>query len=172
MRVACVVWSVVVATVVLCGCGSHAAAAVVEGRATVARVIDGDTIVVHVGGRDEHVRLLGIDTPETHKPGTPVECFGPESAVHLRDLLPDGTTVRLERDTVTRDRYGRLLAYVFRDDGTFVDLAMVRDGYAGPLVIEPNVAHRGEIERAAAAAKAARTGLWGACGGFHVAGGG
>ena len=144
-----------------------------DGRASVVRVIDGDTIVVQVGGTEEHVRLIGIDTPETHKPGTPVECFGPEASAHLAELIPPGTRVRLERDRDTRDVYGRLLAYVYRDsDGLFLELAMAKDGFAGPLAISPNTAHRSEIDAAVAAARSARSGLWGACGGFHVPGGG
>src|SRR4051812_28594636 len=108
-----VVGVVVVAALLVCGCG-HEAASTNDGRATVVRVIDGDTIVVKVGDTEEHVRLIGIDTPETHKPGTPVECYGPEASAHLTELLPPGTTVRLERDRDTRDVYRRLLAYVYR----------------------------------------------------------
>jgi len=146
---------------------SHAAAT--DGRATVVRVTDGDTIVVRIAGRDENIRILGIDTPETHKPDSPVECFGPEAAARLGTLLPNGTVVRLVRDVEARDRYDRLLAYVYRDeDGLFVDLAMVKDGFAGTLTINPNVAHREELDSAAADAKAAQRGLWRACGGNHV----
>ena len=158
-----------VAVVLLAGACSHAPQASTDGRASVVRVIDGDTIVVHIGGRDEHVRLLGIDTPETHKPDSPVECFGPEAADRLGSLLPAGTVVRLVRDVEARDRYDRLLAYVYRDqDGLFVDLAMVADGYAGTLSISPNFAHRDEFDRAASDARAAQRGLWHACGGNHV----
>jgi micrococcal nuclease len=155
----------------MCGC-AHRSATATDGRANVTRVIDGDTIVVHIGGRDENVRLIGIDTPETHKPGTPVECYGPEASAHLAELIPPGSTVRLERDRDARDVYGRLLAYVYRDDGLFLELAMVRDGFAGPLAIAPNTAHRAALDGAAASARAAGLGLWGACGGFHVPGGG
>jgi micrococcal nuclease len=148
---------------------SPSRAAVTDGRASVVRVIDGDTIVVRLSGHEEHVRLLGIDTPETHKPDTPVECFGPEAADRLGSLLPTGTVVRLVRDIEARDRYDRLLAYVYRDrDGLFVDLAMVADGYAGTLTISPNVAHRAELDRAAADARSAQRGLWHTCGGNHV----
>ena len=144
-------------------------AAATDGRATVVRVVDGDTIVVRIAGRDENVRLLGIDTPETHKPDSPVECFGPEAADRLGSLLPKGTVVQLVRDVEARDRYDRLLAYVYRDgDGLFVDLAMVADGYAGTLTISPNVAHRDELDRAAADARTAQRGLWHVCGGNHV----
>lgn len=146
---------------------SHGSAT--DGRATVVRVVDGDTLVARLGGRDENVRLLGIDTPETHKPDTPVECFGREASERLRALLPEGASVRLVRDVETRDRFGRLLAYVYRDtDGLFVDLAMVSDGYAGTLAIPPNLAHKGELDAAVTAAQVAGRGLWRTCGGNHV----
>ena len=165
MAVACIV-------LLASGCAQHAATAT-DGRATVVRVIDGDTIVVRIGGREENVRLLGIDTPETHKPDTPVECYGPEAADRMAALLPDGTVVRLVRDVDARDRYGRLLAYVYRDsDGLFIDLMMVSEGFAGTLAIPPNLAHRGELDAAAAAAQTAKRGLWQACGSIHVRTGG
>jgi micrococcal nuclease len=156
----------------MCGCARHSATAT-DGKATVVRVIDGDTIVVHIAGRDENTRILGIDTPETHKPDTPVECYGPEASDRLAALLPKGTTIRLVRDVDPRDRYGRLLAYVYRDaDGLFVNLTMVTEGFAGTLAISPNFAHRGELEAAATSAQFAHRGLWQACGGNHVPGGG
>ena len=155
--------------VLVAGCAAAPARPAGDGRATVIRVIDGDTIDVRIGGAEVHVRLLGIDTPETHKEDTPVECFGPEAAAHLAALLPAGTVVRLVRDVESRDRYDRLLAYVYRDrDSLFVDLAMVTDGYAGTLSISPNVAHRRELAAAVADARAAGRGLWKACGGNHV----
>jgi micrococcal nuclease len=156
----------------MCGCARHAATAS-DGKATVTRVIDGDTIVVRIGGHDENVRILGIDTPETHKPDTPVECYGPEASDRMAALLPPGTTVRLVRDIEARDRYGRLLAYVYRDnDGLFIDVTMVAEGFAGTLAIPPNLAHRAELDAAASAAQAAHLGLWQACGGNHVPGAG
>ena len=79
-------------------------------------VIDGDTLDVAIRGRHERVRMLGIDTPEVH-PGPP-ECYGPEAAAFTASLLPPGSEIRLERDIVGRDHYGRLLAHVYRrDDG-------------------------------------------------------
>jgi endonuclease YncB( thermonuclease family) len=166
-------FAVVLVAVLACGCGHGSrAASGSDGAATVVRIIDGDTIVAKVEDTEEHVRLIGIDTPETHKPGTPVECYGPEASAHLAELIPPGSRVRLERDRDARDVYGRLLAYVYRDDGLFLELAMVRDGFAGPLAIAPNTAHRAALDGAAASARAAGLGLWGACGGFHVPGGG
>ena len=138
------------------------------GRGEVVKHTDGDTLTIRLASGDEKVRLIGIDTPETKKPGTPVECFGKEASAHLAELLPLGTAVRVERDVEARDRFDRLLAYVYRDsDGLFVNLAMVRDGYAGQLTIPPNVAHAEEFTAAAREARDAGRGLWGACGGNH-----
>lgn len=137
-------------------------------NATVDRIVDGDTIDVVIDGIDgvERVRLTGIDTPETKRPDTPVECFGPEATAFVERELPPGTRVRLERDVVGRDDFGRLLAYVYRaDDGVFVNLEIVRQGYARPLTIPPNVTHSSVFVDAARAAEADDVGLWSACAG-------
>ncbi len=137
-------------------------------NAEVVTVVDGDTIVVSVGDAEEHVRLIGIDTPETKRPDTPVECFGPEASDGTKSLLPPGTPVHLERDTELRDRYDRLLAYVYRaGDGLFVNFELVRTGYADAYPYRPNVAYSTEFRDAADAAKAAKVGLWGRCAGPH-----
>jgi micrococcal nuclease len=136
----------------------------------VLRVVDGDTVEVQVGGRKETVRLIGIDTPETVDPRSPVECFGAEASDRSKALLPEGTEVRLVADVEPRDRYDRLLAYVYRDDGTFVNLALVEDGYASVLTYPPNVAHVDEFTAAAARARDEGRGLWAACGGPDDAG--
>lgn len=138
------------------------------GAATVVSVVDGDTVRVRFPGRSatESVRLIGIDTPETHGPGGLRECFGAEASAHTSALLGEGEVVRLERDVEARDRYGRLLAYVHRRrDGLFVNLALARDGFAAPLSIPPNIAHAAAFASAAADARSAGRGLWGRCGG-------
>jgi micrococcal nuclease len=128
------------------------------------RVVDGDTVVVRIAGRDETVRLIGIDTPETVKPDAPVECFGHEASDHTTALLPVGAEVRLVRDVEARDDYGRLLAYVYRAaDDLFVNLDLVEAGYARPLTIPPNVAHADDMVDAARRAEEADRGLWSAC---------
>ena len=136
-----------------------------EANATVVRVVDGDTIVARIDGVDEKVRLIGIDTPETKKENTPVECFGPEASAFTISLLPEGTALHLERDVEARDKYDRLLAYVYLTDGTFVNLEIVRGGYANVLTIPPNVTHADRFVAAARAAEAANAGLWGGCSG-------
>ena len=133
------------------------------GQAAVVAVVDGDTIEVRLGGHRERVRLLGIDTPETVDPRKPVQCFGTEASRRTKALLPPGTLVRLERDAEARDIYGRLLAYVRRVDGTFVNLALLEEGYAQVLSIPPNVAYSSVFAAAARDARVAGRGLWSAC---------
>jgi micrococcal nuclease len=136
------------------------------GRATVVRVVDGDTLRVKLAGEEEAVRLIGIDTPETHGRGGLRECFGQEATTRLEALVPEGTALTVVRDVDARDRYGRLLAYVYRaSDGLFVNLAMARDGYAVAYTVPPNVAHSEELVAAAGDARRANRGLWAACGG-------
>jgi micrococcal nuclease len=135
------------------------------GQASVARVIDGDTIEVRQGSVLGTVRLIGINTPETVDPHSPVECFGPEASERTKALLPEGTQVRLVADVEARDRYGRLLAYVYRLDGLFVNRSLVEDGYAYVATYRPNVAHVDEFIAANAEARDGARGLWGACGG-------
>jgi len=140
--------------------------AIPSSAGVVEAVVDGDTIDVRIGGREERVRLIGIDTPETYVADGPPECYGPEASAFTATLLPVGSAVRLERDVVGRDDYGRLLAYVYRvDDGSLVNEAIAREGYARPLTIEPNEAFAARFVAAAVAAEAAGLGLWGACGG-------
>ena len=135
--------------------------------ATVTHLDDGDTIDVRIDGVTERVRFIGIDTAETKKPNTPVQCYGPEASAFTAGLLPVGTEVRLVRDAEPRDPYGRLLAYVYRgSDGLFVNLELARLGYAAVLSIAPNTAHAGEFAAAVAAAQQQRLGLWGACPSF------
>jgi micrococcal nuclease len=142
--------------------GGEEAAAPSSGR--VVRVVDGDTIRVRLGGTEERVRYIGVDTPETIKPGTPVQCFGKAASAYNARLVR-AHKVRLEFDAERRDRYGRLLAYVYREpDGLFVNAELVRRGYAQPLAIAPNVAHATEFRRLARAARRGGRGLWAACG--------
>lgn len=128
---------------------------------TVVEVLDGDTIRVARGDDTDTVRLLGIDTPETHHPRKPVECFGPEAAAYT-DAHLQGRSVELEADIEGRDRYGRRLAYVIVDGERFND-ELVSRGYARLLVIEPNRAHARTMLQEELDAKRAGRGLWGEC---------
>jgi micrococcal nuclease len=130
---------------------------------TVTEIVDGDTIHVRLGGRREKVRYIGVDTPESRKPNTPVQCFA-KAATAANARLVAGRRVRLRTDVETRDRYGRLLAYVYRlPDGLFVNAELVRRGFATVLTIPPNVAHADEFLRLQRQARAAGRGLWRAC---------
>jgi len=132
--------------------------------ATVVEVIDGDTIDIRFGGHTEHVRLIGIDTPETKHPRKPVQCYGHEASAFTAAALPVGTQVRIERDVEARDVYDRLLAYIFRlSDDMFINLQLARQGYARVLTIEPNTAYLSEFVAAANEAKTNNLGLWQAC---------
>lgn len=133
------------------------------GRAQVLRVVDGDTIRVRLDGRTERVRYIGVDTPESVKPGTPVQCFAKRASAFNKRLVA-GETVRLVRDAEERDRYGRLLAYVYRvRDNLFVNATLVTGGYAVPLTVPPNVAHAKEFRILAATARRHGRGLWSSC---------
>lgn len=138
-----------------------------EGSAVVVKVVDGDTLDLDLSGSTVRVRLLGIDTPETVDENRPVQCFGHEASSYLAQLLPRGSTVRLERDVEARDRYGRLLAYLYRvDDGLFVNAAMIEGGYASTLSIAPNTMRARDFEVLRVQAQRDKRGLWGACPSF------
>jgi len=93
------------------------------------RVIDGDTIAVEKNGKKEKVRLIGVDTPETVHPSKPVEYFGKEASEFTRKNV-ESKRVRLEYDWQSRDKYGRLLAYVYiEENGTFLNAEIIRQGY-------------------------------------------
>jgi micrococcal nuclease len=129
--------------------------------AVVQRVTDGDTFVATVRGRRERVRVIGVDTPETVAPDRPVEPYGPEASEFARRFLADAT-VRLAGDVQGRDRFGRLLAYVWLADGTFWNALLVAEGYAQQLTIPPNVAYAPLLRRLAAEARGQDRGLWAA----------
>lgn len=133
-----------------------------ELRAEVLRVVDGDTVEVSIeGGGPEDVRYIGVDTPESVKPDTPVECFAKEAAARNRELV-ESERVRLELGAEPRDRFGRLLAYVFVGD-TLINAALVEDGYARTLEIPPNTERAERFERLQREAARENVGLWGAC---------
>lgn len=148
--------------------GAVGEAGVTELAGAVSDVVDGDTIKVEVDGFETVVRLLGIDAPETRQPGEPVQCFGPEATRAAQNALPIGTPVVLRTDPSqdTRDRYGRLLAYVHLDGSGGVDSVnhdLVRDGYATTYVYAPSgpVRYHDAFATSEAAARDAGRGLWG-----------
>jgi micrococcal nuclease len=129
----------------------------------VVRVVDGDTIHVQLGATGEKVRYLGVDTPETKHPARAGECYGRQASDFNAQLVA-GEQVRLVRDVEERDRYGRLLAYVYRiRDGLFVNAELARRGYAQPMPIAPDVRHAGRFANLARDARRQGRGLWSAC---------
>lgn len=142
----------------------HDASAGASDQTTVDRVVDGDTIVAKYHGKLDRVRFIGMDTPETVDPNRPVGCYGKQASDYTKSLLPKGTPIRLQFDVDQHDKYGRLLAYVYRDsDGMFVNAELVRRGYATVLTIPPNVEHVDEFTQLATQARDQNLGLWSAC---------
>ncbi len=137
----------------------------VESNATIVAHVDGDTVRIALSDdSEETVRLIGIDTPETKRPNSPVDCFGPEASAFTEALLPVGTRVALELDVEERDQYGRLLAYVRRaSDGLFVNEALAEQGFAQTSTYPPNVAYTDRFIAAVSLAREQGRGLWAAC---------
>jgi micrococcal nuclease len=129
--------------------------------AEVVRVVDGDTVEVRLDGVVEDVRYIGVDTPESVKPGAPVECFGKRAAAFNRQLV-EGRRVRLVFGAERRDQYGRLLSYVYLER-RFVNAELLRRGYARTLTIPPNDRFAMRFERLELAAGRSGRGLWGSC---------
>jgi micrococcal nuclease len=130
-------------------------------HAYVVRAVDGDTIEARIGDALEDVRYIGVDTPETVKPGTPVQCFG-HRASDFNHRLAEGERARLVFGVERRDVYGRLLAYVYIDH-RFVNAELVRRGFARTLAIAPNTRYEDLFGRLELRAARLGRGLWGAC---------
>jgi micrococcal nuclease len=149
----------------LVGCGSSdraasdSAATAERVGARVTRHTDGDTLWLSGIGK---VRLIGVDTPEVYGRA---ECLGRAASDFVKRLLPLGARVRYSLGVERRDRYGRALAYLYSDDGRFVNLLLVRRGYAQPLTVPPNDRFAARFVAAARQARARGVGLWapGAC---------
>jgi micrococcal nuclease len=133
------------------------------GLYAVSQFVDGDTIAVNMNGQTEKVRFIGVDTPETHKPNTPVQCYGPQAAAFTKATIGNGR-VRLVSDSLStdRDRYGRLLRYVYLTDGTNLDELLIRSGHGFYYPYFP-FSKSARFDAAERAAMAARKGLWGHC---------
>ncbi len=129
----------------------------------VTEVVDGDTIKIQMNGREETLRLIGLDTPETRDRRKPVQCFGREASDRAHKLL-DGQKVRIVEDPTqdTRDKYGRLLVYVWRADGLFYNLDMIKQGYAHEYTYGRPHQHQAQFEAAERQAREAGRGFWAA----------
>ncbi|EKD90065.1 MAG: hypothetical protein ACD_32C00048G0001 [uncultured bacterium] len=136
-------------------------------KAVVTKVVDGDTIVVSLGGNNEQtVRLIGIDTPETVDPRRPVGCFGKEASNKAKELLSEKEII-LQKDVSETDKYRRLLRYVFLPlpDGRilFANDYLVREGFAKVLTYPPDVKYNEQFRQAEREAREDNRGLWGKC---------
>lgn len=129
----------------------------------VTKAVDGDTLDVTQGSQKERVRLIGVDTPETHDPRKPVQCFGLAAAAHTKQML-EGKNVRLEPDPedTDRDKYNRLLRYVYLPDGTLFNAALIHDGYAFAYVVFP-YAKMDQFRALETGARTQDRGLWAGC---------
>lgn len=127
----------------------------------VTKVVDGDTITIDLDGSSETLRLIGINTPETVDPRKPVECFGKEASNEAKSLLT-GKKVRIEKDPTQgdRDKYGRLLAYVWRDDGLFFNEHMIKAGYAYEYTYNLPYKYQAQFKADQATAQSQGRGLW------------
>jgi micrococcal nuclease len=150
----------------LFGCAQKQVTVAPDGRVhgVVTKAADGDTVAVRFGSTTEKIRLIGVDTPETKHPTKPVGCWGPEASAYTAALLPPGTDVYVVRDVEARDRYKRLLAYVFRTaDNLFVNMELLAGGWGVPLSIAPNTAFESDFAAASYSAQQANLGLWAHC---------
>lgn len=129
-----------------------------ESLSVVERVVDGDTIELENG---EKVRYIGIDTPETKHPNKAIQCFGVEAAVQNKELV-EGKAVRLEKDVTDRDRYGRLLRYVYVGE-KFINYELVRQGFALVYTYPPDVKYNEVFLEAQKQAREEKLGLWNMC---------
>lgn len=142
------------------------------GLYSVSRFVDGDTVSVNMNGHEEKIRLIGVDTPETHKPNTPVQCYGPAAAAFTKRTL-QGQKIRLASDELTtdRDRYGRLLRYIYLSDGTNFNQKLIQEGYAFYYPYFP-FSKSEEFAASQKSAQQAHRGLWGNCNPTPTDGGG
>lgn len=128
---------------------------------SVVSVVDGDTIKINLNGTTETLRLIGIDTPETVDPRKPVQCFGKEASNKAKELL-SGQKVRIEKDSTQgdRDKYGRLLVYVWREDGLFFNEYMVKQGYAHEYTYDTPYKYQAQFKSDEIYARTNQLGLW------------
>ncbi len=145
------------------GAAANTAVQTQPGLYSIERFVDGDTIVVNMDGKKETIRMIGVDTPETHKPNSPVQCYGPAAAAFTKNLI-GSSNVRLAADSksTNRDRYDRLLRYVYLPDGRMVEQELITNGY-GFAYLDFPFDKSGDFARYQDQARAATKGLWGNC---------
>lgn len=143
------------------GNGSQNPAQEARTPATIAHVVDGDTIIVNEGGKDIKIRLIGLDTPETVDPRRTVECFGKEASDKAKEILT-GQAIRIETDSSQGlyDKYGRFLAYIFLSDGTNFSEMMIREGYGYEYTFDTPYKYQSAFRDAEKEARDGEKGLW------------
>ena len=127
----------------------------------IVRIIDGDTVVIDRNNATETIRLIGVDTPELHHPTKPVQCFAREAAAYITSLLKD-RSVRVVADPTqdSHDKYGRTLAYLYRDDGLFINKSLIEEGYGYEYTYEVPYVYQKEFKAAQTDAREQQKGLW------------
>lgn len=128
----------------------------------VKRVVDGDTFVIDNDGTEEKVRLIGVDTPESVATGKNAykNCEEGKIASNYTEKLIENKEVKIVTDVSERDTYGRILAYVYLEDGRMLNKVLLRKGYARMMTIVPNVSHVEEFEKIQEKAKKNKVGFW------------
>lgn len=125
----------------------------------VVRIVDGDTFIITYNGKNQSVRLIGVDTPESVKPNSPVEYYGKEASDYTKSLI-EGKNIRLEFDVEDRDKYNRLLAYVYLEDGRMLNEVLIGEGYAQLMTVPPNVKYSEKFVSLQKEARKEKKGLW------------
>ncbi len=128
--------------------------------ATVERVVDGDTVEVTLKGAKTKVRLLQVNTPETVDPRREVQEYGKEASNFTKSVLTKGTKVRLRYDVEREDKYGRLLAHIYLEDGTWFNALLIRAGFAQLATYAPNVSASEYFKALERKARDEKVGLW------------
>jgi micrococcal nuclease len=133
----------------------------VSALSRVVRIVDGDTVVIDRNNATETIRLIGVDTPELHHPTKPVQCFAREAAAYITSLLKD-RSVRVVADPTqdSHDKYGRTLAYLYRDDGLFINKSLIEEGYGYEYTYEVPYVYQKEFKAAQTDAREQQKGLW------------
>lgn len=134
------------------------------GLYTINHYVDGDTIAVNMNGSVETIRFIGVDTPETHKPNTPVQCYGPEAAAYTKTQISKFGKVRLQADPLdtNRDVYGRLLRYIYLPDGTLINEELIKTGN-GFAYLDFPFSKKAQFATDGQAAQSSKAGLWAVC---------
>lgn len=135
-----------------------------EGKYEIIAVLDGDTFEVKINGKIEKVRMLGIDTPETVDPRKPVQCFGKEASDNTKSMLSHHfVTLKIDMKQSVLDKYGRILAYVYREDGLFINEFFLENGYAREYTYGKAYSLQKEFKALQKIAQEQKNGLWESC---------